>query len=327
MNVTHLVKKPGGSKSRKTPLDRQAVSRIVEVVESRRNAPRWMVGLSIGARQGESLGLTWPMVDLDEGTVEISWQLQRLTWAHGCDDPHACGKGGPAADGGKPRPNRHRFDKCKVATKGPSKGRCNLHPGARGCPKPCTRTCTRHAAHCPERSDGGLLLTRPKTWDENNDPHVVALPDQIIEMLRTHRARQNEERLRAGNLWRQMRHPEGGVADLVFRQTDGAPIDPRRDWRDWQAILLEADVEPARVHAMRHTAASVLLELGVDLAVVQEILNHVDIRTTRGYTKVRTEATRKAAKRMGGAMFGQRSRPAVTGTVTELSRQRSSESG
>jgi integrase len=71
---------------------------------------------------------------------------------------------------------------------------------------------------------------------------------------------------------------------------------------------------------MRHTAATMMLELGVDIAVVQEVLGHADIRTTRGYQTVRTEATKRAAKRMGGALF---SGGSVTDLVTERGRRRS----
>ncbi len=57
-----------------------------------------------------------------------------------------------------------------------------------------------------------------------------------------------------------------------------------------------------------------LLELGEDLAIVQEVLGHADVRSTRGYQKVRTEATKRAAKRMGGKLF-----PAVLSLILSLS--------
>jgi integrase len=48
---------------------------------------RWAAALLTGARQGELLGL-----ELDRITtvLDMSWQLQRITWLHGCGD--RCGK-------------------------------------------------------------------------------------------------------------------------------------------------------------------------------------------------------------------------------------------
>ena len=51
---------------------------------------RWATALLIGVRQGERLGLTRDAIDLDAGTITISWQLQRLQWQHGCDG--TCGR-------------------------------------------------------------------------------------------------------------------------------------------------------------------------------------------------------------------------------------------
>ena len=307
-NVALLVETPGGGAPQRTPIDTDVIHAIVDVARQRRNAARWLVGLCIGSRQGEALGLCWPTVDLDEGTVDVAWQLQRLPWQHGCDDPHVCGRG------------RHRFKPCRAANRGAFKGRCSRHTGPRGCPPVCTKDCKKHASSCPRRRGGGLALRRPKTWRPGSAPRVVALPDELVVMLREHRRDQAAERLAAGTAWRRMAHPEGGEADLVFRQVDGAPIDPRQDWQEWQDILTAAGVKGSRVHAMRHTAATLLIDNGVDIAVIQEVLGHADIRTTRGYATVRTEATRGAARKIGGAVFG---RP-VTDLVTERQVRRSS---
>src|SRR5215831_14593153 len=78
--------------------------------------------------------------------------------------------------------------------------------------------------------------------------------------------------------------------DFVFCQPNGQPIDPRHDWQEWADILKGAEPEHRGVHAQRHTAA-LLLDQGVALAVVQEMLGHADIRVTRGYTHVSSPLT------------------------------------
>ena len=315
-NVAAMIDPPGTARPHRTPLEMATAKAIITVASGRRNAARWLVGLTIGPRQGEALGLCWPMVDLDAGTVDICWQLQRLAWQHGCADPHRCG-----STGGKGGRSLHRFTACRVAGRGPRKGRCVLHPGVKGCPAPCAKTCTKHASKCPQRHGGGLVLRRPKTWNEESPvPHVIALAPQVVDALRDHRQRQREERMAARNAWRRFPHPAGGEADFVFRQEDGAPIDPRQDWGEFQAILIEAGMDRARVHALRHTAATMLLELGTELAVVQETLGHASPQTTRGYTTVRTASTATAQKKIGDALFG----APVTDLVTERRKRRSS---
>lgn len=41
---------------------------------------RWVAALLQGMRQGECLGLTWPAIDLDAATIDVSWQLQALPY-------------------------------------------------------------------------------------------------------------------------------------------------------------------------------------------------------------------------------------------------------
>lgn len=55
----------------------------------------WSTYLLTGARRSEIIGLEWDRVG--EATIDLSWQLQRLLWSHGCGD--APKKGEPAACG------------------------------------------------------------------------------------------------------------------------------------------------------------------------------------------------------------------------------------
>jgi integrase len=60
---------------------------LLTAARSERNAARWSVALSLGMRQGESLGLLWSDVDLDAGTLHVAEQLRRQVWRHGCGEP------------------------------------------------------------------------------------------------------------------------------------------------------------------------------------------------------------------------------------------------
>src|SRR5207244_2016666 len=73
------------------PLDADEARAVLAAATDRRNAARWSVALAIGLRQGEALGLQWPDVDLDAGTVSVRQALQRRRWQHGCGS-EPCGR-------------------------------------------------------------------------------------------------------------------------------------------------------------------------------------------------------------------------------------------
>lgn len=62
-------------------------------------ATRWATAFLTGARPRELLGLEWDRVDLTNGTMDITWQLQDLDQKHGCGQPlegvYPCGRSRP----------------------------------------------------------------------------------------------------------------------------------------------------------------------------------------------------------------------------------------
>jgi integrase len=139
----------------------------------------------------------------------------------------------------------------------------------------------------------GLVLVEPKS---RAGRRTIKLPDALRDALRTHRARQAEQRLAAANTWQDR--------GFVFCQPNGRPIDARRDWLDWKAVLKAAGIRDARLHDARHTAATLLLQQGVPARVVMEILGHSQISLTLGtYSHVVPELAHEAAERMGDALW------------------------
>ena len=53
---------------------------LLDTASQRPDSARWVAALLQGMRQGECLGLTWDAVDLDNATIDISWQLQNLVY-------------------------------------------------------------------------------------------------------------------------------------------------------------------------------------------------------------------------------------------------------
>jgi len=78
----------------------------------------------------------------------------------------------------------------------------------------------------------------------------------------------------------------GNRAPQYVVQQDGGPIDgarfSSRQHLHWRAI----DLPTVHMHRFRHYFATSLLEAGVDIRIVQELMGHRSIVSTQGYTKV-----------------------------------------
>jgi len=158
---------------------------------------------------------------------------------------------------------------------------------------PEDRFCEAIRNKCPKRIGGGVIFRQRK----GKGKLTLQCPRPVLDLLKEHRKRQAAERLKAGNAWKDH--------DLVFATRHGGPIERTEDWRAWKAILGQAGVRDARVHDARHTAATLLIEQGVHIRVVQEVLGHTRVTTTERYTHVATLQMRDASERMSEALWGQ----------------------
>lgn len=137
--------------------------------------------------------------------------------------------------------------------------------------------------------DGPPTLAPLKTPSSRR---TLALPTLVVEALKAHRKRQLEERLKAGESWRQ-------EAELVFTMPNGRAVHPSHARDSLTALLTAAGLPHRRFHSLRHTAATLLLTDGVPLFDVSRILGHAEISTTADtYGHLVDDMTANAAQRM-----------------------------
>lgn len=75
--------------------------------------------------------------------------------------------------------------------------------------------------------------------------------------------------------------------EYVFDSNQGGKLTERTAQKVFESALQKAGIrKDATFHSLRHSFATHLLENGVDVRYVQELLGHANIRTTQIYTKV-----------------------------------------
>jgi integrase len=76
-NPALLVEPPALGHHEIEPLSLDEARRFLNALEGHRLKARWVIGLALGLRQGEVLGLRWTDVDLDAGVLRVNRALQR----------------------------------------------------------------------------------------------------------------------------------------------------------------------------------------------------------------------------------------------------------
>lgn len=84
----------------------------------------------------------------------------------------------------------------------------------------------------------------------------------------------------------------GKRSPKVFLNHRGSGLSRKGMWKRFRELTERAGID-AKVHTLRHSYATHLLEGGADLRAVQELLGHSDINTTQIYTHVDREDLRQ----------------------------------
>jgi integrase len=127
---------------------------------------------------------------------------------------------------------------------------------------------------------------------------AINLPQSLIEVLRTHKARQSERHLQGGEAYQDH--------DLIFCTASGTPLD-RGDVvkREFWPLLRQAGLRRIRFHDLRHTFATLLIAQGESPKYIQAQLGHASIQVTMDrYGHLLPDVNRQAARRLEDSLFG-----------------------
>lgn len=114
----------------------------------------------------------------------------------------------------------------------------------------------------------GYIEDKPKT---TAGKRLISLPSFLLDMLEKHRVQQLAAR-EVAKKWVDN--------DLVFPNLSGEYMHPNHMGEKFRKLLKEVGLSHIRFHDLRHSAASILLCMEVNIKVIQELLGHSDISIT-----------------------------------------------
>jgi len=140
-----------------------------------------------------------------------------------------------------------------------------------------------------QRVHGAFELRRPKSAQSRR---VVHLPATLVQALKAHRTRQEEER-------RVVATPTWNARGLVFCTANGNPYDGPNVTRYAQRLLARAELPRLTFHELRHSCASLLAAQGIPAHEIARLLGHADARLTMNvYTHGYDEGRQRVASAM-----------------------------
>jgi integrase len=139
----------------------------------------------------------------------------------------------------------------------------------------------------PNKRTPELRFKEPKTAGSRRS---IPLPKFAVERLKQHR-REQHDRFETLGVWR--------TADTLVFDRAGEPWHPDSFGTEFARRARLLKLPPVRLHDLRHSYATLMLESGVDLKTVSQALGHSTIRITADiYAHVTPAMQQSAADRL-----------------------------
>lgn len=135
-------------------------------------------------------------------------------------------------------------------------------------------------------ADKGIFEHDTKT---KKSKRVISIPSVTVDVLRAYKVHQTERRLQLGDRWQ--------GSDKVFTTEEGAPLHPDTATKYYHKFAERNGLTNTKIHALRHTNATLMIANGTDIKTVSKRLGHANITTTGNiYTHAIQTADERAAE-------------------------------
>lgn len=108
---------------------------------------------------------------------------------------------------------------------------------------------------------------------KNGQSRIIAPADEVFSILRKARAEQAEKKLRAGEEW-------SNKESFVFTDDSGEHLKRVTLYNNFKRIVASIGLPEVRFHDLRHTYATISLQIGIDVKTVSANLGHADVAFT-----------------------------------------------
>ena len=142
------------------------------------------------------------------------------------------------------------------------------------------------------RVGGEYKLSSPKT---KSSARLIALPPQVVDILREQKAWQEKQKIMAGDQWVEI--------GAVFTGLQGGYISKNYINFEFKKFLKRNGLPDVHIHDLRHANASLLINMGIPVKIISEHLGHCDTRTTENiYAHVFAETMAQASDAISKAL-------------------------
>ncbi|MCH5042810.1 site-specific integrase [Listeria monocytogenes] len=135
---------------------------------------------------------------------------------------------------------------------------------------------------------------------KNKRKRIVPAPAGLMQEIKELAKEKQKNKDKLGLLWKGTKDLDGKTVVLIFSHDDGTPFTPASVTRMFNRFLEKEennDLTKISFHDLRHSAASFLLEQGINVKVIQNILGHSDIKVTLNtYAHITEDGYSEAAK-------------------------------